>query len=158
VISGSVRGFPQSDFFRAIRHRPPAAMLALLERRLRHYPRGIIESRMAAAHTAAVLMTGIDRPGSRADDHTHWVFPIRCAEPEKLMRFLWTKGIDATRGASSLHVVEPPPDRPGAAADKAAQAYSELLYLPVYAGVTRPDIERIAQAVSDFEAGTAGRG
>lgn len=152
LIGERVRGFPGEDLLRQIRHRPSAALLSLLERRIRRFDQGTIVRRTETARLAIDQMPPVRRPGSAAPDHTHWVFPILHEEPEELQRFLWGKGFDATRGATSLSVVEPPEDRPELEAVEARQAFQRLLYLPVYGGLSRRCIERLAAAVHAFEA------
>ncbi len=152
LIGERVRGFPGEDLLRQIRHRPSSALLSLLERRVREFDRGTIERRTAAARLAIEGMPSVRRPGDQAPDHTHWVFPILHEKPEQLQRALWEKGFDATKGATSLHVVEPPADRPEIEPVEARQACEQLLYLPVYAGLSTRCIERLAAAVRAFEA------
>jgi len=52
------------------------------------------------------------RPGSDADFHSYWTFPIRSANPDELVRKLWARGFDATCGAWSLYAVPAPPTSP----------------------------------------------
>lgn len=152
LIGERVRGFPGDDLLRQIRHRPSAALLALLARRIRTFDPATIVRRTAAARIAIDQMPAIRRPGSQAPDHTHWVFPILHEQPEELQQSLWKKGFDATRGATSLCVVDPPEDRPDLEPVEARQAFQRLLYLPVYAGLSRRCIERLATAVRAFDA------
>jgi perosamine synthetase len=155
LIGERVRGFPGDDLLRQIRHRPSAALLALLARRIRKFDHRTIVRRTAAARLAIDQMPAIRRPGSQAPDHTHWVFPILHEAPEELQRSLWKKGFDATRGATSLCVVDPPADRPELEPVEARQAFQRLLYLPVDAGLSRRCIERLGAAVRAFEAGAS---
>ncbi len=150
VISGLVRGFGGQDFFARIRRRPCYALLALLRRRLGGFDRGTIAARIGNAEAAIKLLPGVPRPGCRAAVHSHWVFPIRVRKPEILMHRLWGAGLDATRGASSLHVVEPPPDRSELAPQKAAKAMSEILYLPVYPGVSEHCLNKLGRETVAF--------
>lgn len=151
LIGERVRGFPGEDLLRQIRHRPSAALLSLLERRIRKFDRETIVRRTAAARLAIEQMPSIRRPGAEAPDHTHWVFPILQEESADLQQILWKKGFDATRGATSLCVVDPPADRPELEPVAARQAFQSLLYLPVYAGLSRRCIERLTSAVRGAE-------
>ena len=155
LIGERVRGFPGDDLLKQIRHRPSAPLLSLLARRIRRFDHGTIAQRTAIARLAIDQMPSIRRPGAEATDHTHWVFPILHEEPEALQQSLWGKGFDATRGATSLCVVDPPADRPELEPVEARQAFQRLLYLPVYAGLSQRCIRRLAAAVGDFEAGRA---
>lgn len=152
LIGERVRGFPGEDLLRQIRQRPSAPLLSLLERRIRKFDRGTIAERTAAARLAIEQMPSIRRPGDQASDHTHWVFPVLHERPEDLQQLLWTKGFDATRGATSLCVVDPPADRPDLEPEEARRAFQRLLYLPAYAGLSRRSIGRLASVVRGFEA------
>ncbi len=147
VISGSVRGFAGEGFFGRIRRQPPFPLLALLARRLKRADGVEIEHRAAMAREAIGLMPGLERPGDQAPSHTHWVFPVLRDEPGLLISSLWGSGFDATRGASSLCVVEPPADRPETEPAHARRAFSRLFYLPVHSGMKRRDLERLARAI-----------
>lgn len=153
IISGSLRGFAGKDFFTRIRRRPSAPLLALLERRLKHFDSAHIQKRAQIAMSAIDLLDTVKRPGEQAQYHTHWVFPIQHEFPEQLMRFLWTRGFDATRGASSFCVVDPPTSRPEMTPTEARKTFVRLVYLPVYVGVSRSEVQRLAHAISDFNAG-----
>ena len=152
LIGERVRGFPGDDLLRQIRHRPSAPLLSLLERRIRRFDHETVARRTSAALLAIEGMPSVRRPGAQAADHTHWVFPILHDRPEDLQRLLWRKGFDATRGATSLCVVDPPADRPGLEPVEARQAFQRMLYLPVYAGLSQRCIRRLTAAVREFEA------
>jgi perosamine synthetase len=158
VAGAAVRGFPGPGLLAKIRRQPSYPLLALLARRLRNVDPGSVERRAARARAAGALLPGIERPGARAPVHGHWVFPIQSAAPDALMRRLWARGFDATRGASSLDVVGPPADRPELAAAQAGRVMRQVLYLPVYPGVSDADLTRLARAVLEFEAGRGGAG
>ena len=149
IISGSARGFAGGDFFHKIRHQPSAPLLALLERRLRSYDRRRIARRSALAQQAIERLPSMDRPGDQAPMQTHWVFPICHEKPDELMHFLWTQGIDATRGASSLCTVDPPPDRPETEPAASRSFMARLLYLPVDLGLAGRDVERLTLFVKN---------
>jgi len=150
LISQSVRGFAGSDFFVRLRQQPSAPLLALLERRLRRFSPTAIAQRIAVAEAAIAAMPSIQRPGVLALHHSHWVFPILHPTPDALMHHLWRRGFDATRGASSLSVVEAPGDRPNIVPTSAQQMFSQLLYLPVDASLSLEEIHRLAAAVLEF--------
>jgi perosamine synthetase len=147
IISGSVRGFAGDGFFAKIRHRPSSPLLALLARRLRTFDRSRVTARAALAAEAIRLLPPLERPGDAAARHSHWVFPVCHGDPDRLMRFLWTQGFDATRGASSLCVVQPPAERPETDPAGSRQMFERLLYLPLHDGMSRRDVERLARAV-----------
>jgi dTDP-4-amino-4,6-dideoxygalactose transaminase len=147
LISSQTRGFPGAGFLTQIRHRPATALLSLLARRLRRFDPLAIAQRRAAAEEASLALPQVRRPGERAEQHTHWVYPILDSDPEALLRRLWSQNLDATRGASSLFVVPPPADRPDLAPRAAEAMLAELLYLPVYGGLPRSHLERLVRAL-----------
>jgi dTDP-4-amino-4,6-dideoxygalactose transaminase len=150
VLAASVRGFAGGDLFRKIRQRPPYPLLALLRRRVGQYDAGGIAWRIALAAHARRAMPRLPVPGAEAADHAWWVFPVRHAEADRLMQHLERRGFDATRGASSLAVVDAPPGREAPA--QARQAMEEVLYLPVHEGMDAADVDRLARAVAEFDA------
>jgi perosamine synthetase len=133
------------------RLQPSAPLLALLARRLQQFDPALIEERIQVARTALTLMPSIRHPGARAAAHTHWVLPICVERPEQLQRHLWQHGFDATRVATQLAVVEPPTERPELHPLEAQQAMEQILYLPVYPGVSARDLLRLADAIRAFE-------
>jgi perosamine synthetase len=154
IINSSVRGFAGEGFFEKIRRQPSYPLLALLRRRLLRYKQERVADRMRLAQIAIRLMPKIERPGAEASFHTHWVFPIEHDTPDDLMRYLWSRGFDASRGTSSMYVVEPPADRSHITCPEARKTFTRSLYLPVYEGLKPRDIERLAQAVQEFVAVT----
>ena len=155
VIGKALRGFSGPDFFARIRHQPSYPLLALIARRLRTFDHRRIELRTRLAEATRAHLPAVSHVGSAADRHSHWVFPVTSSAPEPLVRHLWTRGLDATRGRTSLAVVAPPPDRPELAATEATAAFSELVYLPVHVEARADDLARLCRAVSDVE-GRAG--
>ncbi len=153
IVSGSVRGFAGGDLLAKTRRRPCAALLALLQRRLTSFDEHSLTKRMALAAMIAARLSKVDRPGALAEDHTHWVFPILSDAPDELVRHLWSRGFDATRGATSLHVVQPPADRSAMTATEAEAAFAKLVYLPLHAAMTQCDIDRLVAAVAEFVGG-----
>jgi perosamine synthetase len=148
VISDKVRGFTGDNWLAKIRHQPSSPLLTLLEHRIKNLGKEDITKRIAVAQQAIHLLPTVERPGSQADFHTHWVFPIQHEAPEPLMQHLWTKGFDATRGASSLSVVEPPAQRPETTPTEVRKVFEEILYLPVYVGVSIQELEKLARIVN----------
>ncbi|NEQ44408.1 MAG: hypothetical protein F6K00_12950 [Leptolyngbya sp. SIOISBB] len=151
IISQSVRGFPGDHFLNRIRHRPSSALLALLERRLTRFDPHRITQRINLAEQLINLAPSLKLAGSQALAHTYWVLPILCPSPEELMHYLWSRGFDATQGGASLYVVEPPADRPELNPVEAQQAFRQLLYLPVYVGISVQDIEQLADVLAAYD-------
>ena len=156
LISRSVRGFGGSGFLAKIRRQPCSALLALLERRLKTYSQQRIDERRQLALQALGLLPNVTIPGRDNPSHTFWVFPILCDEPQELRRHLIACGFDATRGASSMSVVEPH-DPAHQRALQAEQDLGRLLYLPVYPGLAAGDLKRLAEAIAGFGAEPVGQ-
>ena len=152
VISRALHGFSGPHFFDKIRRQPSYPLLALLERRLRTFDGRLIQRRRHTAETARASMPATTRVGACAPHHTHWVFPITSTAPDGLTRHLWARGFDATRGATSLAVLDPPRDHPELAATQAAETLSRMVYLPVHSGASPSQLARLTRTVSDFEA------
>ena len=152
VISRALHGFSGSRFFDRIRRQPSYPLLALLERRLRTFDGRRIQRRRHTAESAWASMPVGTRVGADAPHHAHWVFPITSSAPDELTRHLWSRGFDATRGATSLAVLSPPRDHPELAATQAAATLSRMVYLPVHLGASRSQLARLTRTVSDFEA------
>jgi perosamine synthetase len=151
IISDAVRGFAGGDLLRKMRYQPSYALLALLERRLRRYTPEHLRPRMDAARLASSFLPGISIMGRHARNHSHWVFPIRSKQPDRLVRRLWGEGFDGTRGASSLYAV-PAAGGSGTDAAEARRMIDHVVYLPVDSGARVADLRRLAEAVLRFEA------
>ena len=148
VVAGGARGFAAGDdaaFLAAIRRRPSAPLLGLLARRLRGFDPALIEDRTRVAAELDALLPDVERPGNAADPHGRWVYPIAVDRPDELTRGLWAAGFDATRGASALHAVPPPPGRPAPRA--AAALLARTLYLPQPPGASAAHRRDLAAAV-----------
>lgn len=141
VIGGATRSFAGAELLRAIRRRPCAALLALLARRLRRFDPRAIEERIALARALFARYPELARPGSRAALHTHWVVPVCSAAPDKLLRRLWRAGFDATRGATSLYVVPPPPP-------EADRVMAQVVYVPLDRWMAAKALEAMGRIAS----------
>jgi len=148
VVGRNVRGFAGPDFFTQIRQRPSLALLALVGRRLNRFDSGKIVERRCLAEAVMAQLPVENIFGKEASDHSFWVFPIFSEAPNELVRFLWKRGFDATRGQSSMVVIGD-----SETTSEAIKAYEKLLYLPVYPGVGDKDIEKLLGAMRDFRYG-----
>jgi len=133
LMQGAVRGFPKGiDFAVALRRRPPAGMLALLAQRLSEAnPAKYAERGRIARKFLQRLPPTLERPGTSANQHTHWVVPIMPANPAASLASLRRAGFDASTGTTSM--------RPIADLPEAVRFKRQVLYLPV-----RPDIPHAA--------------
>lgn len=102
LLASLTRGFAGERFWERLRRQPANPLLGLLERRLAIYSSQTIAERARRANLLWNLLGSVERPGSVASDHTHWVLPVVAAEPERLVVALRQLGYDATVLASSL--------------------------------------------------------
>jgi dTDP-4-amino-4,6-dideoxygalactose transaminase len=149
LVNGSVRGFPGPDFFARIRQQPSAALMAVLDRRLRTYDRNRLERRAAKGE----LLTRLLEPrvlcaGRAATPHNSWVFPIVVENPADCIAALRRAGFDATQG-HSMCVVPPPEDRPQLEARRAVSALAKIVYLPIYPEIPDRELEAMSRVLLD---------
>jgi perosamine synthetase len=150
VISHAVRGYSGADFFANLRHQPSLPLLALLRRRLARGDGGRVERRRAAADLVARLTPGLPRPGREAAHHSYWTFPVDSDLPDDLVRHLWSRGFDATRGSWSLYAVPAPAQTAHPEAAEAAATMRRVVYVPVYPEMARRDLVRLADTLREF--------
>lgn len=149
IIGGAVRGFPGGELMRQLRQQAPAALFALLERRLRLYTPEMLTSRINAAIKAMQQLPVQLQLGTGAPLHSHWVFPIQSERPDLLVCHLWRHGFDATRGTSSMYAV-PAPDGVEPAAN-AQNMIGRIIYLPVDCCASAGEIRRMTELIVEFE-------
>lgn len=151
ILGKNVRGFAGSNFFSQIRQRPSLALLALLARRLERFDPARIVERRQAARAMFDRLPDENLVGKDANDHSFWVFPILSEDHDGLVRFLWNRGFDATKGQSSMIVVDCPDDM-RTKPIRATEAYDKLLYIPVPSNLCDRDAERLIDSLHEFRA------
>ena len=147
AIQSSVRGFGGGDFWEKLRHRPSAALCALLARRLRQADGRRVQLRTEKAlRLRARLGTSYEIPGGAASIHSYWVFTILADEPERVVAALAEAGFDATRVAT-MKSVPAPAGQDGLAPREALALLDRLIYLPVYPELSERSLERLASVL-----------
>lgn len=151
VIANAVRGFGPGALLDQLRQRPGPALLGLMLRRRRRYRVDDLGGRIAAATAVATRLPVGAVPGWRSRSHCHWLLPLQCDDPDALVQRLHRAGFDATRGATSLHVVSSTLGQAcvDAAAPAAQRMMSRMLYLPVELA-SRRELRELAGIVEDF--------
>jgi hypothetical protein len=149
ALGTALRGFKHGSLIDRLRHQPPIGMLRLLNRRLRQSASPAISARMRVVAAVTAEFPELNRPGGKAAHHTHWLFPMQTSNPDRLMRQLWSRRIDATCGASNLTSVSAPAGR--VPATQAERFMSEVLYLPLCPTATNAELLEIARAVKALE-------
>ena len=149
IVAGAVRGFSDDGFFAAIRRRPAPPLLRLLNRRLLQGEQVGSVRRIANARKLQALLSGARCIGTQAVQHRHWMFPLVHEQGDALIEHLAARGFDAAHKASSIGVLAPPPGCAPAA--EATHAFCRLIYLPAHEGMSGVDIERLADAMAEFD-------
>lgn len=153
-VINAVRNLPEEgeeEDLELIRKRPSAPHVALLARRLRTFDPARLRQRMqVGSEFAKSLPSGLSCPGSGADFHSFWVFPVLVDAPEQFAAALRAYGFDATTAGSALSVIDPPAGGKVPAAGKLRAAYRKLLYLPVYPEVPGPARARLQKALCEI--------
>lgn len=134
------RVFPQSDLMNRIRQQPCAALLRLLEHRLRTYDRSRIEQRAANARTILA-----DSPFPSRN--TFWVCPVHSDEASELISLLRAAGIDSVH-KGRLSVLEPPADRSELTCVSAHELLERTVFVPCYPELPGPVVADIASVIA----------
>ncbi|MDQ3862449.1 MAG: DegT/DnrJ/EryC1/StrS family aminotransferase [Actinomycetota bacterium] len=154
LVGDVVRGFPSREpdvtFFRRLRQRPSAPLLAMLSRRLRTFDGERLARRASAGDRFARRLRVVEHPGRHSLQRTHWLFPVVVEEPGALISGLRRRGLDASRATSSITVVEAPAGRSSAA--EASLMMSGVVFLPVYPELPSQAFDAMAGLVNDCAA------
>jgi len=142
VIQGTVRGFAGGDFFEKIRHRPNAALLALLARKLESRSSWRVDGRVARGERLVRLLA---EAGGRPF-HSFWVFTILVDDPDRVVAELRAAGFDATR-AASLRTVPVPAGRADLEPREAQRILARNVYLPCYPEMPDRAVDAMAQVL-----------
>ncbi len=147
LVNGAVRGFAGPGFFRRIRRRPSAPLLALVRRRIALFdPQKIARRTQRGQRLLARLDGCLVSPGAAAEEHSFWVFAILADDPERLIAALRNAGFDGS-SAHSMCVVPPPGGRPELRATSAEAILPKIVYLPSYRRMPDAELDRMAAVV-----------
>jgi perosamine synthetase len=151
LVDGAVRAIPPREpdraFFRRLRQRPCAPLLAMIAWRIRTFDRERLAGRAATGERFARRLRAVDaHPGARSLWRTHWLFPVVVPDPEALIDDQRKRGLDASRATSSIAVVEPqaedsPPTR-------ARRMMSGVVFVPAYPGLPPHGFDVMADLVN----------
>jgi dTDP-4-amino-4,6-dideoxygalactose transaminase len=147
VLNDSIRNFPQNEFFQNLRVQPSMPQLRLVARRISWYKADQVNQRAALGQLLVSLLPQGCCPGSDANPHTFWVFPVQVPDPDAAIAALHAAGFDSTK-SNSMRPVEPPADRPELDPRIARGLLENIVYLPVYAGMPESEIRRMASVLS----------
>lgn len=147
VINGRVLGLKGDDWWAALRRRPSAPLMSLLERRLTAGSRERVEARARAGDALlALLPAGALVLGRSAERHSWWQFCVVTTQPEAVIAALRGEGFDATAGASRLRPSKVPDGRVSPSQIDAAM--SRVVYVPAYADISAEARSRLGRALA----------
>ncbi|MEB3177991.1 MAG: DegT/DnrJ/EryC1/StrS family aminotransferase [Nostocaceae cyanobacterium] len=148
AINSTTRGFSKGDLLSKIRYRPPHHLLWLLAYRLSECE-GFYYRLESAENFFNLLITNIIIPGVKADYNSFWLVPILVSETELLLLKLRENSFDATRGNTSLIVIEPCSNhRDLPLPENAKYLMEHILYLPVNQNIPETELHRLAQCIN----------
>lgn len=147
VLNGSIRNFPQAEFFKRLKEQPSLPLLRLMARRITKYRNADLDRRAARGHLLASLLPMGSCPGSEATPHSFWILPLRVPDQSAAVAALQMAGFDSTAG-NSLQPVEPPQDRPEFEPLVARRLLVSAIYLPLYAAIPESEIRRMASVLA----------
>jgi dTDP-4-amino-4,6-dideoxygalactose transaminase len=157
-VNSSVRAFRPGPLLPQLEVQPSAPLLTTLGFRLRTFDAARLRRRAAAGEWLGAYLPGdLKHPGSRAENRTHWLFPVVSSRPDDLISACRRAGIDAARGASSVSVVAAPVGRPESEPHEARRMMASLVFLPAYPELPRGCVTRFLTALaepSELDSGT----
>jgi dTDP-4-amino-4,6-dideoxygalactose transaminase len=139
VIGGFARGFNGKDLLQAIKFQLPLRMLVLMGHQISKTPSAYDRRTICDSFAASLPVTA--RVGELARNNAYWLMPVRAPDPGDLVKRMRKAGFDATRGTTSLRVLD---------ADKTPKALSlikDLVYLPNPADLAPKEREKLKKAV-----------
>ncbi len=152
VLNGSIRNFPQAEFFNRLREQPSLPLLRLIARRIMNYRNDDLDQRAARGHLLASLLPPGSCPGSEAMPHSFWIFPVQVPDQSVAIAALQTAGFDST-ASNSLQPVDPPQDRPELEPLVARRLLAQVIYLPLYSAIPESEIRRMASVLAPVVCG-----
>src|SRR5437660_5445739 len=150
-VIAKMRGLDDKDWLKEIQWQCSYPLLALLAYRLRTFDAARLRQRVLVGEEfAKSVRPEISYPGSRAEFHSFWIFPILVEARERFMKELHSRGFDGTASGSALSVIDPPAGRASLEPSKTREAYRKLLYLPVYPKVPGRERKRLSKAIAEI--------
>lgn len=147
VLNGSIRNFPEDEFFASLRQQPSVPLLRLMTRRIRNYRNEDLDRRAARGALLASLLPTERCPGAVANPHSFWVFPLRVDDPASIVAALREAGFDSTAD-SSMQPVEPADGRPEASPETARGILKSAIFLPLYGAIPEAEIRRMTSVLT----------
>ena len=144
-IHGLTRNVPGHDLLGHIRRRPCAALLSLLERRLREGDAPVVRRAAPGELLFRALGGEVQVPTRASRVHAYWIIPVLAANRDELKTSLRRHGFDPMSERLSV-VSEDGMETPGAG------RLSESVYLPFDPGMPAAELERLGALVTRLAA------
>eukprot|EP00435_Cladocopium_sp_Y103_P076481 s1_g220.t1 len=142
TIGGVARSFSGQTLLQAIRRRPPLRMRRLINAQTSQ-PQDFQTRHRTCRDFAERLPPKAVELGQKAQGHAFWLFPILAPNPQVLISHLRANGFDATRGATSMRVLQPEKT------PLAKALMEKIVYLPNPADLAPRQRERLYKHLKD---------
>ncbi len=142
TIGSVARSFSGQTLLQAIRWKPPFRMRLLINAQTSQ-PQDYQTRHRTCRNFAGRLPPVVVELGQKARDHAFWLFPILAPNPEVLISHLRANGFDATRGATSMRVLQPEKT------PHAKALMEKIVYLPNPADLPRRHQDRLYKYLND---------
>jgi dTDP-4-amino-4,6-dideoxygalactose transaminase len=150
AIGEQVRNVAPQGSAKKFRRRPSAALLGLLKRRLYTYREGELDGRESCGRKLLDMVgDAVVVPGVRNPHHNYWVFPILADDPERFIAELKKRGFDSS-GWPRSRTIAAPHDRAELDPVIAAQALSDMIFVPCYPTMSERELAREARAIREI--------
>ena len=141
------RGITGDDFFKLIRRRPSAPLLALLGYRLKRFSRDTFKKRARRGEYLSRNLTDeIVQVGGKNLYHSYWLLPIEFDDAEGLILRLRDQGFDCAKNTTQLIEITKTVNK----GDKPEQLKLNYIYLPVDPSIELSFTDKITQIVNSY--------
>ena len=152
TINQLAKNFSPGELIKRIRARPANALVAVLARRQRTYPKSRIDKRIdLGERLTSRLKQGpnqhlIPIPGTVASDHSYWVFPVKTVMTDRALLRIQKHGFDVTH-KHNLTVIESVQDLVSVDVPNMRDLFSRIVFLPLYPELSIADIDSLAELI-----------
>ncbi len=145
LLSSALRSFPGPQLLSSIRRKAPFPLLLLLLRRLKNFSEKALLARAElAAKVLAEVAPTYPQIGSKALEHTFWVFPFFSPFPSAFVSKLRQGGFDCSSKSSLIQLMDGTAS-PHAPPHPAQNWLASTVFLPLYVDLPRKERARLLQ-------------
>lgn len=146
VLSGFTKGFPGESMLVKIRFQPCVPNVSLINYRLKNFKADVIDQRKKLASDILKDVSATMLIGADAEQHNHWVLPVKTEKAAMFIDYLRSNGFDATQKASSLVKLS----SPVTVVNDDELNLENLVYLPMFPGMNTLERNRLAALLKRF--------